>query len=122
MKIFRWLPLLLLPISFSAFADTYLVTFGWTDPTVYIASDAKVYEAKYRIAGGAETVIPALATPGGSVTVTATPGQTIEVAGRATNKGLVSAWTSWVTATAPFAATQPGTQTGMTVTVSRTGP
>lgn len=112
----------LLMLSSPAWADTYQVTFGWTDSTTYLPSDAPVYEAKYRIAGGTETVIPGLATPGGSVNVTANPGQTIEIAARATNLGLSSAWTGWVTATAPHAATQPGAQTGLTITVVRTGP
>lgn len=29
-------------LSVPAFADTYQVTFGWTDPTTYIPSDAPV--------------------------------------------------------------------------------
>jgi len=56
---------LLFALSAPAFADNYQVTFGWTDPTTYVASDAPVYSAKYRIAGGTETTIPSLATPGG---------------------------------------------------------
>lgn len=108
--------------STSAFADTYQVTFGWTDPTTYIPSDAPVYEAKYRIAGGAETVIPGLATPGGSVSVTANPGQTIEVAARNCNLALCSEWSAWVTATAQHPATQPDVPTNLTITVVRTGP
>lgn len=112
----------LLMLSTPAWADTYQVTFSWTDPTIYLPSDTPVYKAKYRIAGGIETVISGLVTPGGSVNVVATPGQTIEVATGATNLGLSSAWTDWVTATAPHAATQPETQTGLTITVVRTGP
>ena len=114
--------LVLAVLAAPAFADTYQVTFGWTDPTTYIPSDAPLYEAKYRIGGGTETTIPALTTPGGSVTVSATPGQPIDVAARACNKGLCSTWTGWVTATAPHPATQPATQAGLTITVVRTGP
>lgn len=105
-----------------AWADTYQVSFGWTDPTTYLPSDTPTYEAKYRVAAGTETVLPSLATPGGSTTVTAAPGQPIEMSVRAINQGLTSAWTAWVTATAPYPVTQPGGQTGLTITVVRTGP
>lgn len=118
----RYFPVVLLLLSASAIADTYQVTFGWTDPTTYLPSDAPVYAAKYRIAGGTETIIPGLTTPGGSVVVTATPGQPIDVAAQACNLTLCSAWTGWVTATAAYPATQPGAQTGLTITVVRTGP
>lgn len=110
-------------LSSAALADTYHVTFGWVDGTAYVAGqDAVVYAAKYKINGGAEVPVNGLATPGGSFTATATPGQKIEIAGQATNKGLSSAWTAFATATAPYVATQPGAQTGLTVTVVRTGP
>lgn len=115
----------LLLLSSAAWADQYAVTYGWTDPTVYIPSDSKSYEAKYRINGGAETVIPNLTVPGGSINLTVTPGQTIEVAGRAKNgttNPLYSEWSSWATATAQYGLTQPANQTGMTITVIRTGP
>ena len=115
----------LLLLSGVAVADQYAVTYGWTDPTVYIPSDTKSYEAKYRINGGAETIIPSLTVPGGSINLTATPGQTIEFAGRAKNgttNPLYSAWSSWATATAQYGLTQPANQTGMTITVIRTGP
>ena len=106
-------------VSSVAFADTYQVTFGWTDPTVYIPSDVPQYEAKYRINGGAETVLPALATPDGSVNITANPGQPIDVAARNCNLTLCSDWTGWVTATAPYPATQPLAPTNLTITVTR---
>lgn len=114
--------LALAALSAPAFADSYQVTFGWTDPTSYLPSDAPIYSAKYRVAGGAETTVTGLATPGGLATVTATPGQTIEVAAQACNRALCSPWSAWVTATAPHPATQPGGQTGVTITVVRTGP
>lgn len=102
-----------------ALADTYQVTFGWTDPTTYIPSDVPRYEAKYRVGGGTETTLPALTTPGGTATVTANPGQPIDVAARNCNLTLCSAWTEWVTATAPFPPTQPLSPTGLTITVTR---
>lgn len=105
-----------------AFADSYQVTFGWTDPTVYLPSDTPLYEAKYRIAGGVETIIPGLTTPGGSASLTANPGQPIEFSGRQCNQGLCAPWMSWVTATAPYPVTQPQQGTGLTITVVRTGP
>lgn len=118
----RTLIALLLAASAPAFADSYQVTFGWTDPTTYIASDAPVYSAKYRIAGGTETTISSLATPGGTFNATATPGQTIEVAMQTCNIGLCSSWTGWITATAQHPPTQPEPLTGGVITVVRTGP
>ena len=108
--------------SVSAFADTYQVTFGWTDATTYIPSDAPMYEARYRINGGTDVALPATATPSGTVSVTAAPGSPIDVSVRNVNKTLTSAWSGWVTATAPYAATQPGDPAGLTVTISRSGP
>ena len=105
-----------------ALADTYQVNFGWTDPTTYIPSDTPLYEAKYRIDGGAETVIPNLTTPGGSTSLTAPPGTPIDMAVRACNQTLCSTWTGWVTATAGYPPTQPQTQTGLTITITRAGP
>lgn len=107
---------------FAALADTYQVTFGWTDPTPYLPSDAPTYLAKYRVDSGAETVLPILSTPGGSTTVTAVPGAPIDVSGQACNLTLCSEWTAWATATAPHAATQPLPQSGFSITVIRTGP
>lgn len=108
--------------SSAVLADTYQVTFGWSDPTNYLPSDAPTYSAKYRVAGGAETVLPILSTPGGSTTVTAVPGSPIDVSVQACNLALCSEWTAWTTATAPYAATQPLPQSGFSITVIRTGP
>lgn len=116
----RWLVGIgLLLSAWVASADQYQVTFGWTDPTAYIPSDAPVYHARYRVAGGAEVELPALSVPGGSTTVEANPGDAIDVAARACNLGLCSDWTGWVTATAPHAATQPANQHSLTITVTR---
>jgi hypothetical protein len=114
--------ILLALASFSAIADSYQVTFGWTDSTTYIASDVPQYEARYRINGGTAVALPATATPSGTVSVVAAPGSPIDVSVRNVNKTLTSAWSGWVTATAPFAATQPGDPAGLTVTISRSGP
>jgi len=109
--------LALMPLAASA--DTYQVTFGWTDPTVYLPSEYPTYEAKYRVNVGTEIVLPTTATPGGSTTVTATPGQPIDIAVRNCNQSLCSNWSSWVTATAPHPPTQPGAPVGLTITVVR---
>jgi hypothetical protein len=121
-RLIKITPIILVALCGHAWADTYQVTYGWTDPTTYIPSDAPTYEARYRINGGAETLRPATPTPGGSFTATATPGQTIELAARTCNLGLCSAWTGWVTATAQHPATQPSLPTSLTITVVRTGP
>lgn len=113
---------LLFVASSPVFADSYQVTFSWTDPTIYIPGDSPVYSAKYRVNGGAETVIPGLATPGGAVTLTAAPGQAIDVAAQNCNLSLCSPWSAWATATAPHAATQPQNPSSITITVTRTGP
>lgn len=109
-------------LSTPVLADTYHVTFGWTDPTPYMTLDTPIYEAKYRINGGAEITLPSLATPGGAVTITANPGQPIELTGRQCNQSLCSAWMAWATATAPHSATQPQQGVGLTITVTRIGP
>lgn len=113
---------LLLAWTGSAVADQYSVTAGWTDPTAYNPADAPTYELRYRVAGGAETVLPGLTAPAASFSVTANPGQPIEVQVRARNLGLDGPLSAWVTATASYPATVPATQTGITLTVIRTGP
>lgn len=113
---------LLLAWTAVAVADQYSVTAGWTDPTAYNPGDAPTYELRYRVAGGAETVIPDLTSPAASFTVTADPGQPIEVQVRALNLGLEGPLSEWVTATAGWPVTPPANQTGITITVIRTGP
>lgn len=105
----------------SALADSYQVTFGWTDPTTYNVEDQPVYEARYRVAGGTDTTLAGLTTPGGSVDLTASPGDPIEVAARNCNRGLCSAWSPWATAGAPYPVTQPDDPSGLSITVIRTG-
>jgi hypothetical protein len=110
---------LLLAASAMAWSDTYQLTWGWTDPTTYLPSDAPTYEARYRVAAGAIVPLPATATPAGTASVTADPGAPIEVSVRNANGALSSAWSGWVTATAPYPPTQPGEPVGLTITVTR---
>jgi hypothetical protein len=120
----KWLCLLAL-LPFPAFAANYQVTYGWMDTTVYSPTETKGYEAKYRVNGGAETSIAGLTTPGGSTTVMANPGQSIEMAFR--NCSMVPAllcgpWLPWIAATAPYPQTVPNVPTGASITVIYTGP
>jgi hypothetical protein len=114
--------LTLLLASTVAAADVYQLTAGWTDPTAYNPSDQPSYELRYRVAGGAETIVPGLTNPAASLTLTAAPGAPIEVSVRARNLGLDGPWSEWVTATAAYPVTLPAGQTGLTITVIRTGP
>lgn len=112
-------------LSAPVLAAQYQVTYGWTDTTVYLPDETKGYESKWRVAGGAETAITGLTVPGGSVAVTANPGQAIEMAFRScsmTPASLCSAWSNWITATAPFPQTTPNVPTGASITVIYTGP
>ena len=111
----------LLAFSSAAFADTYQLTVGWDTPT-WNPSDTPSYSAKYRVNGGAETLSPSLTSPSCTTTVTANPGDPVEVAAQNVNGALVSAWSGWVTATAGYAPTTPPTPAGMTINLIRTGP
>jgi len=113
---------LLFLCSASALSDTYQVVIGWQDPTAYNPGDAPSYEAKWRVAGGAETLVPGLTNPAATVDLVASPGEPIEVQVRALNQGLEGPWTDWVAATASYPVTAPANQTGVTITVIRTGP
>lgn len=116
---------LLTALSAPALADTYQITSGWTDPTTYNPGDSPTYELKWRVAAGAETVIQNLTSPAASFSVTANPGQSIEIQVMARNLGTSGPWSpvsGWVTATAGYPVTQPVEQTGITITVIRTGP
>ena len=114
--------LLLLPIL--AFADTYQITAGWTDPTPPGTAYTPLYDVEYKVAAGAAIPVNDLPSPSYSNTVTATPGQTIEIRVRNKNSqgGLVSAWSVWAVATAQAQPTQPLDPTAITFTVVRTGP
>jgi hypothetical protein len=109
-------------IAGPALADTYQVVVGWTDPTAYNPGDAPSYEAKWRVGGGAETLVLGLTNPAATIDLQAAPGEPIEVAVRALNQGLEGPWSAWVTAAASYPITAPANQTGVTITVIRTGP
>lgn len=114
-----------LMLSTPVLAAQYQVTYGWTDTTVYLPAETKGYEAKHRVDGGAETPITGLTVPGGSVAVTANPGQAIEMSFRScsmTPSPLCGPWLPWITATAPFPQTTPNVPTGASITVIYTGP
>jgi hypothetical protein len=112
-------------LSAPVLSAQYQVNYGWTDTTVYLPSETKDYESKYRIAGGTETTITSLTVPGGSMAVTADPGQAIEMSFRncsMTPSPLCGPWLPWITATAPFPQTTPNVPTGASITVIYTGP
>lgn len=112
----------MLAVSSFAMADTYQVVVGFTDGTTYQSGEVPSYSVKHRVNGGTETVLPASPTTGRTFTLTATPGQPIDVAGQTCNGALCSAWSSWVTATAQFPPTTPQVPGSITITVTRTGP
>ena len=115
--------LLLALVPLVALADNYQVVVGWQDPTAYNPGDAPTYELHWRVAGGAETLVPNLTNPAATLDgLTADPGDPIEVQVRALNLGLEGPWTDWITATAGYPVTAPANQTGVTITVIRTGP
>jgi hypothetical protein len=97
------------------------LTVGWNTPT-WNPSDTPSYSAKYRVNGGAETISPSLTSPSWTTTVTANPGDPVEVAAQNVNGALVSAWSGWVTATADYPATTPPTPAGFSISLIRTGP
>jgi len=113
---------LVLILSASAsFADTYQLTVGWATPT-WNPSDTPSYSAKYRVNGGSETLSPSLTSPSWTTTVTANPGDPVEVAAQNVNGALVSAWSGWGTATAGYQPTVPPVPGTLTITLIRTGP
>lgn len=109
-----------LVLSSTAIADTYQLTVGWNAPT-WNPDDTPTYVAKYRVAGGAETVSPVLTSPSWTVSLTANPGDPVEVAAQNVNGALISAWSGWITATAGYQPTVPPVPAGMTINLIRTG-
>lgn len=106
----------------SALADTYQVVVGFIDGTTYLSGEVPAYTVKYRVNGGAETILAASSTTGRTFTATATPGQPIDVAAQTCNGALCSAYSAWVTATASYPPTTPQVPGSITITVTRTGP
>jgi hypothetical protein len=107
-----------------AMADTYQLSAGWTDSTPTGPNYTPAYNVEYRINGGASVPTNDLTTPAFTATITAAPGQNVEV--RVQNKNtqgpLLSAWSAWANATAPAGPTQPTDPSGVTVTITRIGP
>lgn len=113
----------MLTLSAPALADTYQVVAGFSDPTTYNPDDqAPTYTVKYRVAGGAETVLPASSTTGRTFSVTANPGDAIEVTGYTCNGALCGPDSPWIAAAAGYQPTTPLAPGGWTITVTRTGP
>ena len=106
-----------------ALADDYTLTISWSDETVYQAAESAEYRAKYRVQGGAETVIDGLPTPVASASVVADPGQTVEVAVQNCSvmdaSVLCSDWSEWIVATALHGQTQPAAPTGINIQLIR---
>mgnify|MGYP000997179514 FL=1 len=117
----KLLGVLLFALSMSALADTYQVNVGFTDGTTYLSGEVPAYVVKYRINGGAETVLASSPTTGRTFTVMATPGQPIDVAAQTCNGALCSAYSSWATATASYPPTTPQVPGSITITVTRAG-
>jgi len=112
----------LLTLSAPALADTYQVVAGFSDPTTYQPDETPSYIVKYRVNNGAETVLASSPTTGRSFSLTANPGEPIDVAAQTCNDALCGGYTPWVTAAAGYPPTTPQVPTGLTITVTRTGP
>jgi hypothetical protein len=110
-------------LSPMALADDYTLTVSWSDETAYHAEESAEYRAKYRVAGGAETVIDGLPTPAASALVVADPGQTVEAAAQNCSimgaSVLCSPWSGWVVATAQYGQTQPADPSGINIQLIR---
>ena len=107
-----------------AFADTYSGVVTWTDSTPTSAQYTPAYNVEWRINGGTSTAVSNLAAHSYNWSFTTAPGNTVEV--RVQNKNtqgpLLSAWSPWVQALAPIPPTLPADPSGVSFTVSRTGP
>lgn len=96
-------------------AATYSVTATWTDSTVvqHGYSYTPNYDIEYRVNAGAATAVNGLGATTWGGSVTANPGDTIEVRVRALNiapdPDLVGAWSAWANAIAPQPFQAPGT-------------
>jgi hypothetical protein len=119
--------------SLAAYADTYNLTAGCTDPLMAGQQPdgswyAPVYDWEWRVNGGTSTAVSdqpscALAVAG----MTAAPADTIEVraAPRNTYDGCADPectgpWTAWLAASAPYAATHLADPvTGMSLVIIR---
>jgi len=113
---------LLLPVL--AFADTYEGKVLWDDNTPQSTHYSPTYNVEWRINNGTPTTLNNLVASSYIWTFTTAPGDLVEV--RVQNKNtqgpLLSAWSPWVQALAPIPPTQPADPSGVSFTVSRTGP
>ena len=112
-----WLPIM-------AFADTYSGDVTWQDNTPISAQYTPSYNVEWRINGGAVTAASNLPAHSYNWSFSTNPGDTVEV--RVQNKNtqgpLLSAWSPCVQALAPVPPTVPSDPSGVSFTVSRTGP
>jgi hypothetical protein len=95
-------------------AANYSVTATWTDSTVVQPGYTYTpnYDVEYRVAAGASTPVNGLGSTTWAGTITANPGDTIEVRVRALNiapnPDLVGTWSVWASAVAPTPYSAPG--------------
>jgi hypothetical protein len=107
-----------------AMADTYSGDVTWQDNTPTGSQYTPTYNVEWRINGGAVTAASNLPAHSYNWSFSTAPGDTVEV--RVQNKNsqgnLVSSWSPWVQALAPVPPTVPSDPSGISFTVSRTGP
>lgn len=110
--------LLCLPIA--AWAENYLVTGNWTDPTPNHEAYSPVYDVEWRINGGEIQRIDNLPEPNFGFDLVASPGDLIEIRVRGENtQGPVAGdWTIWYQATAGVIPIRPLEQTGVIITIT----
>jgi hypothetical protein len=127
MKSALWILLAGLALSAPAFAAQYQITYGWTDPTSYLPSDAPDYAAQYRVNAGTPVELPATTVPGGVFALTADPAALVEMCVRNRNGALVTPANcngNWIAVgnTPPPPLTQPGLPAGFSATIIYLGP
>jgi len=105
---------ILLAVSSAAFAANYSVTATWTDTTVVQSGYTYTpnYAVEHRVNAGTATLVGGLGSTTWAGSITANPGDTIEVRVRATNiapdTDLVGTWSAWAAAIAPQPFQAPG--------------
>ena len=118
--------LMLLLVASVAHAEQYQVTFGWNDPTTYQTTDTPTYSAQWRLDSGVATVISGLPTPAGSFSLTASPGQSLEICPQNANGALTtpdcSQAANWIAVgNTPTPPTTPLSPNGFSATIIYTG-
>ena len=104
-------------------AANYSLSGSWQDQTIYNPADLPVYQAEYRVNGGAATALTGLTAPAFATSVTANPTDVIEARSRNCNTyqstpPLCSPWSNWLQATAPYIPTQPVAPTGFSIVLT----